>query len=153
MFLTGRASGKAIRTMPSGHWGYPAAGRSAAICHPSKPNDGWGLCKNCYHRQKFKHDSLARRRAYLSKYRHRKARAYGLTLDQYDALVVAHGGVCAICGKEPDELVIDHDHSSGAVRGMLCHQCNLGLGMLEQHLKKALEYVRANSVLVPPSVG
>jgi hypothetical protein len=130
-----------------------AGTRTPARCHPDKLADSWGLCHNCYGRQKFKHDPVARKRAYASKYRHRKARAYGLTLDQYDALIVAHGGVCAICGKEPDELVIDHDHNSGAVRGMLCHQCNLGLGMLEQHLKKALEYVGTTSVLVPPSVG
>jgi Recombination endonuclease VII len=143
MFLAGRANGK-INLIQRGRKGRPVAtGRVPAQCHPDKPNEAWGLCHNCYGRQKFKHDPEARKRHYTSKYRHRKARAYGLTLEQYDALVVAHDGSCAICGRQPEQLVVDHDHATGAVRGMLCHQCNLGLGLLERHLEAAMRYLNA----------
>lgn len=52
-------------------------------------------------------------------------RKYALTDTQYDALYL--GASCAGCG-EADELAIDHDHVSGAVRGVLCRACNLTVG-------------------------
>ena len=150
MFLAGRANGK-TNLIQKGRKGRPVpTGRVAAQCHPARASEGWGLCHNCYTRQKLKHDPEARRRYYLSKYRHRKAREYGLTLEEYDALVTAHAGACAICGKVPEELVVDHDHATGRVRGMLCHGCNLSLGHLEKHLEAALRYI---GVLVPRTVG
>ena len=58
---------------------------------------------------------------------------YGLTLDDYSAMLVEQSGVCAICGKEEavsskGVLSVDHDHKSGKVRGLLCDTCNRGLG-------------------------
>ena len=50
-------------------------------------------------------------------------RKYGLTLEEYDAMLEAQGGVCAICGEpRPEErtLHVDHDHETGAIRGLLC---------------------------------
>lgn len=55
---------------------------------------------------------------------------YGLTEDQLAARKVDQGCVCAICGEHRGALVVDHDHQTGAIRGLLCHQCNRGLGML-----------------------
>lgn len=57
------------------------------------------------------------------------ARNFGITVDEYDSLLVAQGGVCAYCGKPPAEgkkrLAVDHDHRSGEIRGLLHAQpCN-----------------------------
>jgi Recombination endonuclease VII len=57
---------------------------------------------------------------------------YGMTEADYRALFEAQGGVCAICRCLPDGvdltlLVVDHDHETGRVRGLLCTTCNLGL--------------------------
>jgi hypothetical protein len=46
-------------------------------------------------------------------------RRYGIGADEFDELVVRQGGVCAICGR-PDPEHLDHDHETGAVRGVLC---------------------------------
>lgn len=61
----------------------------------------------------------------------------GITLEQYDTMLAAQGGVCAICGKVETRLnrrgtvrllAVDHDHSTGAIRGLLCADCNVGIG-------------------------
>ena len=53
-------------------------------------------------------------------------KSYGLTSDDYAALLAAQGGRCAICRAKPRSirLAVDHDHASGAVRGLLCSRCN-----------------------------
>lgn len=63
---------------------------------------------------------------------------YGLTIDSYHALAERQNFLCAMCGCEPperrtqfDNFVIDHDHKTGKVRGLLCNTCNVSLGMLK----------------------
>ncbi|HEX7276621.1 MAG TPA: endonuclease VII domain-containing protein [Acidimicrobiales bacterium] len=61
-------------------------------------------------------------------------RKYGITIEQYDQMLAAQGGGCAICGREPRpdiSLHLDHDHESGQVRGILCFRCNNALGDLD----------------------
>lgn len=55
---------------------------------------------------------------------------YGLSGSDFDAMREAQGGLCSICQGDPGPkgLYVDHDHKSGAVRGLLCHHCNAGLG-------------------------
>ena len=58
-------------------------------------------------------------------------RKFGLTPVEYEAKLAAQGGGCALCGRQPGpgrQLDIDHDHTSGAVRGLICNTCNQGLG-------------------------
>lgn len=61
----------------------------------------------------------------------RKPRAKQLGVDaaEYDRLLAAQGGGCAICGALPKtrRLHVDHDHRTGRVRGLLCHRCNRAL--------------------------
>ena len=58
-------------------------------------------------------------------------RTYGLTPDAYDSMLIGQGGVCAGCGSLPPEgknLFVDHNHTTGEVRGLLCNNCNRAVG-------------------------
>ncbi len=74
-------------------------------------------------------------------------RKYGLTVEQYDEMLEAQGGGCAICGRLPRgdiALHVDHDHETGVIRGLLCFTCNNALGDLEddpERLYKAATYL------------
>lgn len=76
----------------------------------------------------------------------------GLTRAEYDGLLRAQDGVCAICGWECSSgrrLAVDHDHRTGKVRGLLCTKCNMGIGMFWDEtdlLHKAADYLRANEM-------
>jgi Recombination endonuclease VII len=69
-----------------------------------------------------------------------KAAHYGIDGAQYLGLLRDHGEACALCDRPflPEVLqsVIDHDHSTGRVRGLLCQGCNLRLGFLERALRE-----------------
>ena len=58
---------------------------------------------------------------------------YGLTVEQYEVMYEAQARGCAICGEPPQRqrLSIDHDHSTGEVRGLLCERCNSVLGRVK----------------------
>lgn len=72
------------------------------------------VCRTC---------TVRRRRA--SSRNHRIFETYGLTADEYDRLLAAQGGVCAICKQSrPYNLPVDHDHRTGRLRGLLCKLCN-----------------------------
>lgn len=77
-------------------------------------------------------------------------RTFGLTLDEYDALLAAQDGECAICGNPPQDgqfLHVDHNHETGDIRGLLCVRCNNALGQLREDVavaQRAVEYLEAN---------
>lgn len=67
-----------------------------------------------------------------------------MSIADYDALLAAQGGRCAICGARPGRrnLAVDHDHATGKVRGLLCTTCNVKLGVIESTFPtKAAEYL------------
>lgn len=71
-------------------------------------------------------------------------REYGITLEQYLAMLAAQGGTCAICETAPTEkkhLHVDHCHESGRVRALLCGACNTQLGSYEKLRHKAVAYL------------
>lgn len=82
--------------------------------------------------------------------RHHLKKMYNITLEDYDALFQLQGGVCAICGKpetssKASNLAVDHNHTNGSIRGLLCNKCNRGLGYFEDDatiLSKAIEYLK-----------
>jgi hypothetical protein len=63
---------------------------------------------------------------------HRRARRYDLSLHDYEVLFAEQDGKCAICSVDLEAagLHVDHDHTSGKVRGILCPPCNKGIGHL-----------------------
>ncbi len=75
---------------------------------------------------------------------------YGITGEEYHSLFKAQDGRCAICGIHQDDLrkklSVDHNHTTGKVRGLLCDKCNQGLGYFNdspERLKTAIEYVKS----------
>jgi hypothetical protein len=78
---------------------------------------------------------------------------YGITLAAFAALEKAQGGACAICQKLSGRLAVDHEHDTGAVRGLLCVLCNAGLGHFdddEARIERALEYLRSRKACALP---
>lgn len=76
-------------------------------------------------------------------------RYYGITVEQYNAMFAYQNGACAICGKPESEqsrkLSVDHNHETGAVRGLLCDNCNHAIGMFQDDidlLQKAINYLK-----------
>ena len=71
---------------------------------------------------------------------------YGLTLEDYDAIVSEQNGVCAICSRKPKgNLHIDHDHKTNEIRGLLCGKCNRAIGLLNDDISlftKAINYLK-----------
>jgi hypothetical protein len=63
------------------------------------------------------------------RYARRLERDYGITIDDFNRMLGEQGGRCAICRRD-GQLVVDHDHGSGVVRGLLCAWCNRALGFL-----------------------
>jgi hypothetical protein len=74
-------------------------------------------------------------------------RTYGIGLDEYGERYLRQQGKCAICCKRPtvaEPLAVDHDHETGAVRGLLCRSCNVGLGCFTDnvaHMGRAIAYL------------
>lgn len=77
-----------------------------------------------------------------------RLRTYGITKEQFDKMLEAQHGVCAICHTEwgvgRKGPFIDHDHITGAVRGLLCNSCNTGIGLLKDDpviMQSAITYL------------
>jgi hypothetical protein len=71
---------------------------------------------------------------------------YGLTLEQYEQLSDEQRGRCGVCGTKA-KLVVDHDHTTGKVRALLCGPCNQGLGQFRDNcdlLRRAASYLEAH---------
>lgn len=132
--------------MPADH---PTPTKVCLLCKATKPlseshgnhtcRDGKNpRCKDCLrpsrkrHRQRVQKTERYRRwhRNYLLK------KKYGITAADFDRLLAAQGGRCAIRGtdrpggRHKDRFLVDHNHITGAVRGLLCNMCNRGLGYL-----------------------
>lgn len=117
-------------------------------------------------RERYKADPEVRRRA-VQKWREKHPeecaliqrastlkRKFGISLEEYESLLESQGGVCSICfSKDPKtktrsgvspNFAVDHDHSTGAVRGLLCGFCNSGLGFFQddkERLRAAISYL------------
>jgi hypothetical protein len=114
-------------------------------CYESDPERRAGspdtaLCKSCL-TQRVRHWA-ARNKARWEEGRRAShlRKSFGLSVEDYDALLASQGGVCAICGKHPNDAPkrfhVDHDHATGAVRGILCHTCNQGLGQFKDDVAR-----------------
>lgn len=74
---------------------------------------------------------------------------YGITLEQYEEMLINQNGCCKACKKHKSEftriLCVDHCHETGIIRGLLCHRCNSALGMVKdkiETLKSLIDYLK-----------
>ena len=112
--------------------------------------------------QEWQRNNPERLRAWQAEYRNRPERkramrdlyyrrTFGITADDVDALIEKQGGVCVICGRTPDRLSswhVDHCHATGVVRGILCIDCNQGIGKFHEdpaRLRAAAAYLESAS--------
>ena len=110
--------------------------------------DGYrSKCKECfstYYKERNSTD-IEKQRNRESSYK----RKYGITLDDYNKILSSQNGGCAICGsvklrKGESYLHVDHDHETGEVRGVLCTNCNVGIGRFlddPKLLQNAINYL------------
>lgn len=67
----------------------------------------------------------------------RLRRVFGLSAEEYEAMLAKQGGRCALCKRIPQKgrsLHIDHNHTTGLVRGLLCFRCNAGMGQFQDDI-------------------
>jgi hypothetical protein len=116
------------RKFDSGSWGY------TSWCKP---------CRNNKSKEEWKDGSI---RDYVYK------RKFGISLSDYEKILKSQDGKCAICqtqkptghGAKYGRFSVDHDHSTGEVRGLLCSNCNIGLGAFRDNvdvIKNAIFYI------------
>jgi hypothetical protein len=94
-----------------------------------------------FHERKLERSRRSRRRLRLKNH-------FGISLEEYDALLAKQNGVCAICKKKSARsLCVDHCHATGLIRGLLCNRCNGGLAFFEDdpaRMRKATAYLKAS---------
>lgn len=82
-----------------------------------------------------------------------QSKSYRITLEQYDAMLSSQNGVCAACGgvnASGKPLFVDHNHTTGQVRGLLCSMCNSSIGLAKESadiLKKLASYLEKHETL------
>ena len=95
------------------------------------------------------HNALARASHHRNKHKHLERnkewnlrKNYGIGLSEYQKMLASQNGVCAVCKKVPGKrnLAVDHDHSTGKIRKLLCSSCNGKLGWFEMYKDTVLKY-------------
>lgn len=125
------------------------------------------ICKECQHiknkeyYEKNKDKERARNKAYRTENKNALTRKkweqgirykYGISLEEFNKLLYEQGGVCAICkrkvampglgARRKDTFVVDHDHTTGVVRGILCGNCNTALGQFRESIEVLAAAIR-----------
>ena len=125
-------------TRPSGLIYKPQIARYTVVCHTCKKEFKAKLERAKWCSNLCKVRTTRNSRKWMLKY------DYGLSLEQYDQMYQDQCGQCKICNKVVQTLVVDHNHITNQVRGLLCANCNSGLGMFHDDynvVKRAVEYL------------
>lgn len=103
-------------------------------------------CKKCHSTYNNKDYDYTKTRDYMLQ------REYGISLLDFNIMLEEQEGKCKICGTispgQKGVFHVDHNHNTGEIRGLLCHACNTGLGLLqdsEEVLYKAIQYLKDTS--------
>src|ERR1041384_916466 len=133
------------------------------LCHELKPMNAFSIlkkgaqgrhpaCKSCRNRQakdryaRKRNEIIQMRRDWRKRTGAERRLAYGLNLEEFNAMVKAQNGRCAICNEIPTGrgFHVDHCHLTGVIRGLLCRGCNLALGNMKDdpaRLMRAANYL------------
>ena len=113
--------------------------------HKDKANKATGyasLCKIC----KLEYDKSKAKHTYGKKLE----RTFGITIMEYDQMLILQNNKCLLCERDRKSFnknfAVDHCHNTGKVRGLLCQQCNVALGMFDDNpelIRKAADYVES----------
>lgn len=110
-------------------------GRSCTRCGVFKPLTAFHIHKSCRYgvEPMCKACRLEKRRQYSRDHPDRVRNTdlrvrYGITLEQHREMLAVQAGRCAICGRAEKKLMVDHNHTTGQVRSLLCHLCNTMIG-------------------------
>lgn len=133
--------------------------KTCTVCGMDKPEEEFhwhnkekgvrrAYCRVCRNKEEAKRqmtpEAVSKRKAYML------AKNYGITQKEYDEQLKKQDYGCALCGSKATfrALAVDHYHSTGKVREILCSPCNQGLGLFKDNpelLEKAAEYLRKHS--------
>ena len=129
--------------------------RKCTTCGTDKPssefyNERDRRCRRCKTDAQLKYQRENPEKYRAIQRRTRMKSRYGITVEQYEAMLAAQDGKCAICAgadsknpRSPDgHWSVDHDHETGEVRGLLCLRCNNALGWYEEHSEAIAAYLR-----------
>ena len=128
-------------------------GRVCTTCDEFKTSDHYKLERDV---RAFKGVSMRSKCRKCDEHRKWKqfiVKTYGITADQYYEMLALQNNACKICGSEYNnndrcgsgKLFIDHCHTTGKIRGLLCSKCNHGLGLFNDdtdRLQRAIEYLK-----------
>ena len=118
-----------------------------------KANNLRAHCKDCRNKQYSKQYATDAGRRLAQTISWRSQGIKGMSVERYEAMLAEQSGGCAICGATEEangrRLCVDHDHSSGEVRALLCDSCNVGLGRFNDNpklVRRALNYLEAHAM-------
>lgn len=101
------------------------------------------VCKSVYFRSRYSKNAKSYS---LAQFERSLIQKFGITYTEYQAILKDQGEVCLICGRSPSEatrrFAVDHCHKTGKIRGILCSDCNIGLGHFHDD-PKVLEAAKA----------
>lgn len=122
--------------------------------HRSKQTkDGYGYrCKDCDKKARLKYQTENKERFKEINRNKLLKNRYGISLDEYNTMLEQQNYSCKICGSKDSSsphgsanFAVDHCHETGSVRGLLCNQCNRGLGLFKDStelLLKSINYLK-----------
>ncbi len=124
----------------------------------SRRADGAGSwCKVCHNERHWvnREENNAKCKAHYAankaKYKnYHRLKSYGVSQEQYDSMFENQKGCCAICNQTLDQsknTCVDHCHKTGKVRGLLCANCNFGIGHLKDSIpliESAIQYLKGH---------
>lgn len=157
--------------------------KTIPTCHPDRKHGAFGLCVNCYLKQwrrtstcntVVNHSKIARnweiknpersKEIRRNEYRRNRVKRlaqkktyhykylYGITREIYQQMCLEQDNKCAICNRSK-KLTVDHSHSTGIVRGLLCGTCNAAIGLFSDDLARlvnAIFYLTKSGTLSEP---